>query len=1029
MASVDPASLYHYKLSTSKQGAVKKYLQVSNSGGPYYRHLHRLAHAFVEAHQRVVPINWFWWRMTLILNPDAARKRGYTTGAEIYQVCRQRGWGNETNKFPQQDKTGIMTDFRLMSEAAYKMCNPETWPLMEVTDEGDTGQIAFLLIPTLLAMDTLLMDANQAAGGGRMAVPTSHMEESAVGAQMRTQGLKTFYVNFRKNFAIIMGNTVSQQVWQEAIGWDDPHGYHIGKLMASLQPGSKLRRALTMIPDSVECRQAVWLMFVRACPFLKNTPAASNLHFPPFPVMRNGQRVRMGGMRNETGQLLIKDAYKTYQYMWKFAEEQLPVQPVYDKWVWFYDPGRFARVVVALNAFLTYALKLANGAGTYLGLQHERTRRTWGLVVARRLTFLVDELGILDENVCGRADPFFMLALNRTSNNVETAYDPKQFAQRYSKLAELARRVADTDQALVLDGIAGPIDWAHPSEAEAMFKTVEGWISKLQRERPAVGMFKENRDQFWAQQARELSGDALAGPHTGRPVVMPSLDILQSVHDSPAPAAEKRPRPDEAGVQMDNTPLDKRRRVDADPSVQPPNNVHSHQAMDGVGVPALEKVNDPSRGPSLASGMAAGGPGRDRSREASLAGAGFMQGADNMHDGDESMGEDDPIILDDVSGAGDQGSRPGRSRTRSEKRGRGEFMWTDPGGTRKRSRSRARSAPVTRSTPVVIASHPQAASANLDVPAMVAQVIAREIKDGKGWKDPDAVARQVKELMGQLGQPQQEQQRFHSVVAPKDMGQAGIEASGFFLFASHFDQRLYGIVRSWKAPMTDEPGTFLVQIVGGSNDGSFQRVSLDDGVYKPAGPFPVLALANPSVPHGKIPLNEMNRLKDQRLAVTTEVLTQMTRGEMRYRAEGGGAPYSSIAGDGLTEPPSEEQIQSYAAELATRWGPGQIAWRDSSTESLWIDLGCAKKWGQVATHHYAILRTLKNYVQQMQSGRAAPVVVQESGRDVTGAAAPDVDPHGVPPADYLNYLSGWDNTSLAVLASILIVVLLMIFSD
>ena len=41
--------------------------------------------------------------------------------------------------------------------------------------------------------------------------------------------------------------------------------------------------------------------------------------------------------------------------------------------------------------------------------------------------------------------------------------------------------------------------------------------------------------------------------------------------------------------------------------------------------------------------------------------------------------------------------------------------------------------------------------------------------------------------------------------------------------------------------------------------------------------FPVLALANPSVPHGKIPLNELNRLKDQRLAVTAEVLKQMAR--------------------------------------------------------------------------------------------------------------------------------------------------------
>ena len=68
------------------------------------------------------------------------------------------------------------------------------------------------------------------------------------------------------------------------------------------------------------------------------------------------------------------------------------------------------------------------------------------------------------------------------------------------------------------------------------------------------------------------------------------------------------------------------------------------------------------------------------------------------------------------------------------------------------------------------------------------------------------MARQVKELMGQLGQPQQEQQRFHSVVAPKDMGHAGVEASGFFLFASPVNH-LYGIVRGWKAPVAAAPGT------------------------------------------------------------------------------------------------------------------------------------------------------------------------------------------------------------------------------
>ena len=215
-----PRGLYQYNL---KPETIKARLFTKKSGGPYLRHLIRLGQSFRRI-QRVIPINWFWWRMAQILGVGI--KRGYTTGTEIIKICREKGTWRDRTRFPQQEKTGMMTDFRRMTEAAFKMCHPDQWPLMETDVNGtETGMVDFLLIPTLLAMDALLMDANQTWGGEREPKPKDRASSRALVERMYAAGTKDFYRSFRKSIAAILKGCIQDQIWQEAVGWDRQWGY------------------------------------------------------------------------------------------------------------------------------------------------------------------------------------------------------------------------------------------------------------------------------------------------------------------------------------------------------------------------------------------------------------------------------------------------------------------------------------------------------------------------------------------------------------------------------------------------------------------------------------------------------------------------------------------------------------------------------------------------------------------------------------------------------------------------------------
>ena len=78
-------------------------LWVKESGGPYYRQLRTLCQKFYDVAQRTVPLNYFLWRMAEIIHPrayDPEGGRGYTTGRELYDICRKKAW-DRPDVFPQ----------------------------------------------------------------------------------------------------------------------------------------------------------------------------------------------------------------------------------------------------------------------------------------------------------------------------------------------------------------------------------------------------------------------------------------------------------------------------------------------------------------------------------------------------------------------------------------------------------------------------------------------------------------------------------------------------------------------------------------------------------------------------------------------------------------------------------------------------------------------------------------------------------------------------------------------------------------
>ena len=838
--------------------------------------------------------------------------------------------------------------------------------------------------------------------------------------------LRDYYLNFRQTFASVIKerNTplVPEKVWQEAIGWSDKFGYHPGKLTAALQDGRKLRVALGHVADSMDGRQAMFACFKRAAGVLSDTAQAKSLYYPLFNVPKGSTMVHYGTNREQSkraagarrggsSQNLFKKEAIGLEFMWKYAEDHLVVQPVYERWSWFEsDPTGFQKVCASLKGFYDYAVSLAvgNRGDNWKGLTDENVRRSWGLLVARKLIFFMEDLGVVGEMVCGKPEPFFLLELDRTTNEVETKFDLQQFCGSYGTLADLASQRFDSQ---TTDGWAGPVDWAPRSNAQRMQTVVAKWVGMLTHKRPVNR--SGSPDMYWAQQAQEL---ALVGSATwgdGRPVViarLPVLSLESSSSNEPHPPAAKRTAADADGVRSGNDPSKKPRAED--PPALPPLSLHATEPMDVVATQIIHPLVGPSRPPILRPGLPQGGHGRDPGREAAVSGGGNLQGAQRMFDDDDS--EEDIQILPQVSAAGNQGARPAKRPKREVKP---EPL---PAG-------QVAPLSIMPLPPPVIAEHPMASARGemgSDFSAMVAQIVARYEEKYPDWSE--GAVRGVVEAVAEIAQPQQYVQRFTAVVQPRVLEQ-GTEASGHFVFNSTApDGRRVGIVMAYRAATPHAQDSFFVKIAGGSNDGDWMRVNADQGVYRASGPFPVLALANPSTSHGKIPKAEMNRLQDQRLALSREVIEMLIDSELRQTQWVRTAKASRLPN---AEIPGDEDIQSYAGELVNRFKRGQEGFTTGTTASRWVNLGCARRWSQTRRQYRGIvLVKLRNFMTQIREGHAHPVRVAEVEKGTGPAVAVGEPGRGSPPSDISQYAT-LDTTNIALAVSLAIVVALLVFSD
>ena len=401
-----------------------------------------------------------------------------------------------------------------------------------------------------------------------------------------------------------------------------------------------------------------------------------------------------------------------------------------------------------------------------------------------------------------------------------------------------------------------------------------------------------------------------------------------------------------------------------------------------------------------------------------MAGGGNLMGTRSMHDGDEVDDNESTHILPSVSAASDQGGRPGK-RQRVLK----PEPPLSPGVIRPMSVE-----PMQPQQFTTIANHPQAGPQHdEDFSAMVEQLVARYVE--KFPEEEVGAVRQVVEAIAEIAQPQQMAQVYRQVVKPRET-QRGIEASGYFLFGDNEDGSRVGIVESYERATASSGAKFYVKYVGGDFDGSYASVGIAEGVYRAAGPYPVLALANPSTSHGKIPADEMRRLKAQNLGMSREVIEMLVEGELRkvkWDRTAKPEPQAAI--------PTDEEIQAYAGELVQRYERGTANFVTGTTTSRWVNYGCGRRWTRVPAQYQRIILTkLRTFMTQQREGRVHPVPQEEVPEEKS--AEPPADdipgpveaPKGEPPSDISSYVA-LDTTNVALGISLVIVVALLVFSD
>ena len=912
MAQANRPMMYKYALHESANDviAVKAGVHRQTGAKIVWHHLQNMHKQFREMCGINIPLNW-WHALMYTSLEDGDPKRSYTTAKELFAKCQVLNWGSD--KFPQDVRggkaKGIMTIMQDMTQKTFKMGHPETW---ELRNQNSSGLFEFAVLPSLYALDQVLVVL--CTQQRIQMVPRTSKEAAAIANRIGMaagENMKQYYLNFRKNFALVMKErdtpVVASEHWKRACGWDDDYGYNVGKLTASLD--NIFGRALAAIPDVPTGRQALYGVFERACPILTNLDITRKVAYYPRFVVKSSGKV-YGGERQTTGMTLITKEWQEYWFLWKWGEDHHPILPDYNGWLIFFGHAEeYAQVIRNLESFFVWAVTLASGSGDWRGITDERVERTWGLQVASRLIWLLEEVGILRSQIFGGRKPFHMMGINGHTLKLETLFDVKEFAKRYAgQIQKLLDGCSEPERLLATT--CEEIRWADPREATMIQAKILSWSKQLRRERPETR--EAGHGEYWAAAAAEMAGKGHFG---GRQVVAPPLDIAprnpEAVALTKRPAPREVPAPDADDVQVDNQPPKKRQKVQQDVSMAGPINVHPQAPINAVACPGGAKLPDPSR-PHHQGGMAAHPEGRDGHAEQSHPRGNVVGG--NVQIDDEEMpvagGDRGSEVVRARSSQSSRKSRVDRDKSReldrlvkkidgSPERGR-PSQRSRSGSledlTRDRSRSRSRSKPsrsrrrsdsfedLTLATPLharsVIADHPQASQSSGisdDVATMVQGLVAKYAS-----RLGSEARAMITQKIAMIAQPQQLSQSFRLRAEPQknDFATRGRQASGYWLYNDSMDGRVYGLVRGFAPPSNSGPATFHVQVVGGQRDGSFETLNMGDGVYRPDGPFPVLAFANAGTSHGKILRVDHARLKDQRLALTKAVVDEMVRREV-----------------------------------------------------------------------------------------------------------------------------------------------------
>ena len=553
------------------------------------------------------------------------------------------------------------------------------------------------------------------------------------------------------------------------------------------------------------------------------------------------------------------------------------------------------------------------------------------------------------------------------------------------------------------------------------------------------------------------------------------------------------PSPDRDDVKIDNEPEAKRQKVVQDVSMEGPLNAHPKVPANRVAVPDVRPQVEHAANPRHQGGVAPSPEGRVGAKEQKHP-VGNVHGAPVQMDEEAPVSGDGTVELDVVKARAKQGGSKSRARSRSRsppmalrpRLVRRADSPADISRDRSRSRRRSRSPLVSRSrtayTPsrspsrsasrgrrieqraarARIANHPQAGDVEMrvhdDTATMVEGLVAKYANELG-----DAARAVIAQKIGMIAQPQQWAQDYTQAAAPASNRFApnGREATGFWIYNSWVDGRIYGVVQGFAPPSSNRGPTFLVKVVGGDSDGKYEVLDADSGIYRPNGPFPVMAFAMPQTPHGKIPLQEKSRLEDQKLALTRAVVDEMVRREVNNQEH----TYAQLKGYQEGQLPQENEIVGYARELANRFDES-LDLRSYTAQQLWVYLDMGTRFGDVPINNRGVI--LQRLVLEMEgvwTGYFEPMVVDmdpvepdrsrsvgpqvfrkmpveaaalEQQQQGTGRAAPTrpavdvvtVVPVPVNPASSTSWFANIPGgaTTISIVVALIILVLLLTFS-